>query len=757
MSSGVPIQYDSSFLILSSDGQQEASNAAEALSALGTKHEVSIIEGGFERWKESSSSGLKTKRLRKGSEREAQYLHLTLDTMDTIDEGDALLIQSPAKTTHHLLTSQQNASLIFRPKLLDTIDSIGNGKYGLQDLRQDVLSGITVGVIALSLSMALGIASESTPAIGLTTAVVAGFLISATGGSKVAIGGPTAAFIPILIGISHQYGPEKLVICTILAGGMLILMGLTGLGSAVKLVPRPVTTGFTAGIATFILSTQMKDALGLGIVGRLPEGASIPSPFLEKIIFLGQNLEYAHIPSLALAISGVILIKAYPASWAKVVPPQIVAVVVGSLALGVSSASFGESFGIETIGSHFGNDAIPRSLPSPHFPEGIIEVFSHPDELSALLKPSFTIALLAAIESLLCAKVSDGFIGDRHRPNTELIAQGIANIASGAFGGLPATGALARTAANVRAGGASPISGVVHAITVLLFILVAAPAAAFIPLPTLAAVLIVVGLNMGEWKNFTLLAGWPKRDSQVFLVAFTLTLFMDVSVAVEVGMFAALVMFYSSVTSSTYVRAVTEGEPLIDPNFLTSRSLVLVPKSGLGEGFRVVPMKEEIEAIKTLSELNVASMSSFDGDLEDQGSGSSGSSGEDGRKTSFDLQVPPRTAYLEVTGSLLFGALDLFEEALEGAAEHTPPTSSLRCIILDLSHVSVVDASGLEVLEEQLERLRKQKIQLVLTGLSRQPLKMLSRSGFLDHLDRRNVVRTLEEAVSKASGLVGIE
>jgi SulP family sulfate permease len=345
--------------------------------------------------------------------------------------------------------------------------------------------------------MALGIASESTPSVGLTTAVVSGFLISALGGSKVAIGGPTAAFIPIVVGIAHEYGPEKLILCTVISGGMLIAMGLAGLGSAVKLVPRPVTTGFTAGIATFILSTQIKDALGFGITGQLPPEASvIPSPFLEKLIFFGTNLEYAHIPSLALAVSGVLLIKAYPPAFAKVVPPQIVAVVVGSAVLGAAGSLFGESFGIETIGSHFGADAIPKTLPAPSFPSGLADLLVHPDELSDLLKPSFTIALLAAIESLLCARVSDGFIGDRHRPNTELIAQGIANIASATFGGLPATGALARTAANVRAGGKSPISGMVHAVTVLGFILVAAPAAAYIPLPTLSAVLIVVGLNM---------------------------------------------------------------------------------------------------------------------------------------------------------------------------------------------------------------------------------------------------------------------
>ncbi len=375
-----------------------------------------------------------------------------------------------------------------RPKLL-TVLAEG---YGLADLRRDVLAGLSVGVIALSLSMALGIASEATPAAGLYTAVAAGFTVSALGGSRVAIGGPTAAFIPILINVAHGYGAEGLVTCTVMAGGMLIAMGFAGVGTLITKIPRPVVTGFTAGIACFIFSTQLKDFLGL----RLPPGSGpVPAQFLEKLAFLGAHLDATHLPSLGLAAGSLALLRLYPAAWARTVPPQIVAVVAGTLVVAGLEAA-GIHSGIETIGSRFGADAIPSSLPVPHLALPSLDV------LRELVPPAFTIALLAAIESLLCAVVADGMIDDKHDPKAELVAQGVANILSASVGGLPATGALARTAANVRSGGRSPVSGMVHALTVLVIMLAAGPLASDIPLPALSAVLVVVAINMGDWGEF---------------------------------------------------------------------------------------------------------------------------------------------------------------------------------------------------------------------------------------------------------------
>jgi len=447
------------------------------------------------------------------------------------DPATALSAPLPASVT------PPPARTLFRPKLF-TVLAKG---YGGDELRRDVLAGLSVGVIALSLSMALGIASESTPAAGLYTAVAAGFTVSALGGSRVSIGGPTAAFIPIVVGVAHTYGAEGLVTCTAMAGCMLVAMGALGLGSVIRTVPRPVITGFTAGIATFIFSTQLKDFLGLHLP---PNSGPVPGEFLEKLVFLSLALPTTHAPSLGLALASFLLLRTYPAAWAKNVPPQIVAVVVATAAVAALEAG-GISTGIETISSRFGD--IPSGLPMPHL------TLPSLDTATALLQPAFTIALLAAIESLLCCVVSDGMIDDKHDSNTELIAQGLANIASASVGGLPATGALARTAANIRCGGRSPVSGMVHALVVLFVMLVASPLAGYVPLPALAAVLVVVALNMGEWKNFAQLPGLPTGEAAVYLSAFMLTVLTDVTVAVEAGLVLSALLYLKRVGDSSGV------------------------------------------------------------------------------------------------------------------------------------------------------------------------------------------------------------
>jgi rhodanese-related sulfurtransferase len=369
---------DEAVILIDAAGPQ-ADAAAHELADSSSRARVYFVTGGLRAW---AAAGLPVE----GSAAAA----LSPPAQDVAGAGNALL--EPA-------AAERSSGYAFKPKLL-TVLAEG---YGAADLRRDVLAGLSVGVIALSLSMALGIASESTPAAGLYTAVAAGFVISLLGGSRVAIGGPTAAFIPIVVGVAHDYGAEALVTCTAMSGMMLIAMGVARLGSVITAIPRPVVTGFTGGIAVFIFSTQIKDFLGL----HLPAGSGpVPSQFLEKIVFLGSHLDSAHLPSLALSVASLGLLRLYPAAWAKVVPPQIVVVAVATAAVAGLDAG-GLANGIETIGSRFGMDAIPSSLPAPSF------TFPSAETVSNLVRPSFTIALLAAIESLLCAVVADGMIDDK--------------------------------------------------------------------------------------------------------------------------------------------------------------------------------------------------------------------------------------------------------------------------------------------------------------------------------------------------------
>lgn len=430
--------------------------------------------------------------------------------------------------------------LPFRPRLIDCLRS-----YSRRDIIPDLLAGITVGIIALSLSMALGIASERTPAVGIITAIVAGFLVSLLGGSRVQIGGPTAAFIPVVVGVATNYGIDNLVICTAMAGFILIGMGLARFGVMIKYIPVPVVTGFTAGIAVYIFSTQVKDFLGLRVAG------GVPAAFIPKLVALAGHLAETHWPSLLLALASLVAIRVWPSAWNRRLPANIAIVVLGT-AVVTTLEKTGVRTGIETIGSRFGPDAIPQSLPLPHWPR-----FDW-HNLANLIRPAFTIALLAAIESLLCAVVADGMIEDKHDSNTELIAQGLANLGSALFGGLPATGALARTATNVRAGARTPIAGMTHAITILLVVLAAAPLARYIPLPVLSAVLVVVAINMGEWHNFARLRRWPKSDAFVYLATFVLTVLADITVAVEVGMVLAAGLFINRIAQTTQIVSVDE-------------------------------------------------------------------------------------------------------------------------------------------------------------------------------------------------------
>jgi SulP family sulfate permease len=408
--------------------------------------------------------------------------------------------------------------------------------YSVRRFTHDLASGITVGLVALPLAMAFGIASGVTPQAGLYTAVVAGFIISALGGSRVQIGGPTGAFVVIVAGIVARFGISGLSLVTLMAGFLLVFMGLTGLGSAVKFIPRPVILGFTNGIALLIASTQIKDFLGL-------KTGPVPSSFLPRMKVLAENIGTFHWQTIAIGGSTLAVILFWPRVNRRI-PGSILAV------LACTAASTLLHLHVETIGSRFGG--IPQGFPHITLPH------LHAEHILPLLPSALTVALLCAIESLLSAVVADSMSGDRHNSNVELVAQGVANIFSPLFGGIPATGAIARTATNIRSGALTPISGIVHALTLLTILLVAAPLARFIPLATLAAVLFVVAWNMGEWREIGGVLRLAKADIAVWAVTFLLTVIADLTVAVGVGMALAALLYIYRITETSTVELVTE-------------------------------------------------------------------------------------------------------------------------------------------------------------------------------------------------------
>ncbi len=400
----------------------------------------------------------------------------------------------------------------------------------------DLMAGITVGLVALPLAMAFGIASGVTPQAGLYTAVVAGFLISALGGSRTQIGGPTGAFVVIVAGIVVRFGMSGLALVTLMAGIILVAMGLTGLGAAVRFIPRMVVIGFTNGIAILIASTQVKDFFGL-------RTGPVPSEFLPRARLLAAHFATVNVAAVAIGAASLAILLLVP-RISRRIPASIIAVLLSTLAV----AAF--HLPVDTIGSKFGG--IPSGLPPFAIPD------FHSEHILPLLPSAFTVALLAALESMLSAVVADGMTGDRHNPNVELVAQGIANIASPVFGGIPATGAIARTATNIRAGARSPVSGMVHALTLLAILVVAAPLARYIPLATLAAVLFVVAWNMGEWHEIAAIMQLDFAAISVWLVTFALTVFADLTVAVGVGLTLAALLYIYRIAETTSVSPVND-------------------------------------------------------------------------------------------------------------------------------------------------------------------------------------------------------
>ena len=440
---------------------------------------------------------------------------------------------------------------MLKPKLFTTLKN-----YTSKQFLADLSAGTIVGIVALPLAIAFGIASGVTPEKGLITAIIAGFIISFLGGSRVQIGGPTGAFIVIVYGIVQQYGVNGLIIATIMAGVILVIMGFARFGSVIKFIPHPVVVGFTSGIALLIFSTQIKDFFGLAI-------ENVPSEFFDKWIEYSFNFSTINYYAFGTAALALFIIIIFPKITHKI-PGSIVALLVTTAIVQIFHLP------VETIGSKFGE--LPSALPSPVFPQIDFAIIKN------LIGPATTIAILAAIESLLSAVVADGMIGGRHRSNMELVAQGIANIITPLFGGIPATGAIARTATNIKNGGRTPVAGIVHAFVLLLITLFFGQYAKLIPMATLAAVLIIVAYNMSEWRSFVEIFKSPKSDIIVLLTTFGLTVIFDLTIAIQVGMVLAVFLFMRSMAMVTNVGIITrelkdDDEESVDINAITNKKV----------------------------------------------------------------------------------------------------------------------------------------------------------------------------------------
>lgn len=416
------------------------------------------------------------------------------------------------------------------PKLATTLRG-----YTRAEFRDDLVAGVIVGIVALPLAIAFAIASGVSPEAGLITAIVAGFLISALGGSRVQIGGPTGAFVVIVYGIVQEHGVEGLALATMMAGVMLVVMGVARFGGAIKFIPFPVITGFTSGIAVIIFSSQIRDLLGL----RMGE---VPAQFIDKWSAFAAALPTVNFHAVLIALLSFLILVGWP-NINRQLPAPFVALIVSAALVPLLGLE------VETIGSRFGE--IRASVPAPRLPAANLAT------IGALISPAVTIALLAAIESLLSAVVADGMIGGRHRSNAELVAQGIANVASPLFGGIPATGAIARTATNIKNGGRTPLAGIVHSVVLLLIMLFFGRWAALIPLATLAAILIIVAYHMSEWRVFRSELRAPKSDVAVLLTTFILTVVIDLTVAIQVGMVLAAFLFMRRMAEVTNISAIT--------------------------------------------------------------------------------------------------------------------------------------------------------------------------------------------------------
>lgn len=429
----------------------------------------------------------------------------------------------------------------FQPKLFHSLKN-----YSKEKFTADLMAGIIVGIVALPLAIAFGIASGVSPEKGLITAILGGFIVSLLGGSNVQIGGPTGAFIVIVYGIIQSFGIEGLAIATVIAGIILVIMGVLKLGTVIKFIPYPIVVGFTSGIALTIFTTQMKDLFGLTV-------EKVPADFISKWIVYFQHCHTINVWSLLIGVASILIIAVAP-RFSKKIPGSLIAIILMTVIVYIMRNHLGIT-GIETIGDRF---TINASLPGP------ASITFNMETINLLLPSAFTIAMLGAIESLLSATVADGVTGDKHNSNTELIAQGAANIIVPIFGGIPVTGAIARTMTNINNGGRTPVAGIIHAVVLLLILLFLGPLTKHIPMACLAGVLIIVSYNMSEWRTFRSLMKNPKSDVSVLLVTFFLTVIFDLTIAIEVGLLIAMFLFMKRVAETTHVSVVKDEIDLSD-------------------------------------------------------------------------------------------------------------------------------------------------------------------------------------------------
>lgn len=543
-----------------------------------------------------------------------------------------------------------------KPKLFEVMKG-----YTKEQAIKDIISGIIVAIIALPLSIALAIASGVSPEQGLYTAIIAGFFISFFGGSRVQIGGPTAAFVVIIYGIVTTYGTDGLIVATIMAGIFLCLMGIFHFGSLIKYIPYTITTGFTCGIAVTLFVGQIKDFLGLQM-------ESVPSEFADKVVAYAKNISTTNITALLIGLLAVLILVFWPKVTDKI-PGSLIAIIV------TTAIVYFAKLPVNTIGSVYGE--LSSSFPIFQVPSISFKL------IQELLSPAFTIAILAGIESLLSAVVSDGMIGDTHKSNAELIGQGLGNIFSGLFGGIPATGAIARTAANVRNGGRTPIAGITHCITLTIILLVLMPLAALIPMTTLAAVLLVVAWNMADWESFFHLCKTaPKSDVIVLVATFLLTVFFDLVVAIEVGVVLASMLFMKRMAETADVKAWKYTDaPDITPG--------------------------EAEKLR---------------------------------------DIPHSIRVFEICGPLFFAAAD---EILRIQSE-----KSTKVIVIRMRSVPAIDASAMRSLRQLAARAKKKKITLVFSHVNEQPMSVMKKDGFIEHIGEENFQPNIVEALDYAEALV---
>lgn len=547
-----------------------------------------------------------------------------------------------------------------KPKLFSTLKG-----YTRKQLFSDVTAGMIVAIIALPLSIALAIASGVAPEKGLHTAIIAGFLISMLGGSRVQIGGPTGAFMVIVFGIVSKFGIEGLIISTIMAGIMMIIMGLLKLGNIIKFIPYPITTGFTSGIALVIFSSQIKDFLGLTT-------GNVPIEFIGKWKVYYEAFGTINLQATFIGIITLLIIILWPKINQKI-PGALIALIATSVIVQIFKMD------IATIGTKFGE--LSSSFPKMHLPNLTLE------KIGLLLAPAFTIAILGSIESLLSAVVSDGMIGGRHRSNMELVAQGVANIASGLFGGIPATGAIARTVANVKNGGRTPVAGMVHSLTLLLIMVLFMPLAKMIPLTSLAAILIVVAYNMSEWREFIELFKSPKSDVIILLATFSITVLIDLVKAIEIGMILAAFLF-----------------------------------------------------MKRMAEVSNVSVNKMDASEE-----SDEESEYDFIKNSEEMKTSGNVQVYEINGPFFFGAADKFLEALSQLGTKT------ETLIIVMRNVPSMDATAVHAFKRMIKMCKHKHIRVLISGINEQPLTVLKKAGLFDIIEENNFYKDVKSAIEMQS------